>query len=304
MDSSASRRQQLHAIGRELTPGAMSASEALWAGAITAHLHSGARVQRDLVYGEHERHRLDLFLPPAADTGASRAVFLFVHGGGFVAGGKHRPGSHLYDNIGHWAATQGWIGVNINYRLAPTHGWPSVALDIASAIQWLCANASRLRVDAPRIVLAGHSAGAAHVASYIAGHGRQGVAPQVRGAILLSGIYDVPVMASRPSVQAYYGTDATRLTARSSLDGLAATQLPLFVTAAEEDPGGFQAQALTLLRHLHAHQGRLPAFHVVPGHNHFTQAFHIGSDDHELTDLLLAFSESCLLHPDAADTRP
>lgn len=295
MNEYAHRRQQLKAIGRELTPEAVVASEALWADAVRRTMRSDASVLRDLRYGAHERHRLDLFLPPASKDAAPRPVFLFVHGGGFTGGDKHRPGSHLHDNVGRWAADEGLAGININYRLAPTHGWPSAAEDIARAIDWLGAHAQRLGIDASRIVLAGHSAGAAHVAGYIAHRGRHGSGYQgLRGAVLLSGIYDVPSMGSRPSVQAYYGSDPACHGARSSVDGLAEAELPLFVTVAEEDPDGFHAQALTLLKHIEARCRRLPAFCVVPGHNHFTQVFHIGSDDLRLARLLSTFVAASL----------
>jgi triacylglycerol lipase len=43
-----------------------------------------SRVARDVAYGDHERHRLDLFRPGEGVTGAP--VLVFVHGGGFVRG--------------------------------------------------------------------------------------------------------------------------------------------------------------------------------------------------------------------------
>lgn len=293
MNAAASRQAQLRAIGPALTPQAVAASEALWADAAPAALPAGARIQRDLAYGTHARQRLDLFLPPTAPGTAPPAVLLFVHGGGFTGGDKHRAGSYLYDNVGHWAWSLGMASVHINYRLAPAHGWPSAAQDIASALDWLGQHAQRLGIDATRTVLVGHSAGAAHAAGYIAGHGRPnaGHTPP-RGAVLLSGIYDVPAMATRPSVQAYYGSDPGAHALQSTLDGVAASGVPLLLAVAEHDPDGFHAQALALLARCTARHGRMPAFCVVPGHNHFTQLFHLGCGDPQaspLSQLLAAF---------------
>lgn len=295
MNERAFRRQELRAIGRNLTPEAVAASEALWADAALRALRADTTVRRDLAYGDHARHRLDLFLPPTTSGAAPPAVFLFVHGGGFTGGDKHRAGSYLYDNVGHWTAAQGLAAANINYRLAPEHGWPSAAEDIARAIDWLGTQAQTLGIDASRVVLAGHSAGAAHVAGYIAHRGRHSAGyRRLRGAVLLSGIYDVPAMGSRPSVQAYYGSDPAHHAARSSADGLAEAELPLLLTVAEEDPDGFHAQALTLMRHIEARRKRLPAFCVVPSHNHFTQLFHLGSEDSLLARFLSVFLEANL----------
>lgn len=300
MNAIAQRRQSLKAIGRELTPEAVSASERLWAGVEWRATATGASVQRDLAYGEHERHRLDLFLPPAHRGLSPRPVFLFVPGGGFTGGDKHRPGSYLYDNIGQWAASCGWAGVNINYRLAPGHTWPAASADVATAIRWLKQHASELGIDMGNLILAGHSAGAAHVASCIAGMGA-GADDRPRAAVLLSGVYDISAMADRPSIQAYYGSDPSHHRARSTLDALATTDIPLFISTAEEDPDGFQAQALTLLQRIATQRGRMPAFCVLSEHNHFTQAFHIGSNDQRLTDLLSTFIEAHLCDMSASE---
>ena len=45
-------------------------------------------------------------------------MVIFVHGGGWVGGDKHAPGDDLYENVILWAAKQGMVGVNVNYRLA------------------------------------------------------------------------------------------------------------------------------------------------------------------------------------------
>src|ERR1700742_282878 len=76
----------------------------------------GARIERDLKYGPAERNLLDIFMPQAVTSG--RPVLIFVHGGAFIGGNKRRaPDSPFYDNIMLWAVKNGFIGVNITYRL-------------------------------------------------------------------------------------------------------------------------------------------------------------------------------------------
>jgi alpha/beta hydrolase fold len=104
--------------------------------------YTAPKVDRDLAYGDHERHRLDVHTAgdesSTADHGAP--VLVFVHGGGFVGGDKHVPGMPMYDHIGAWAVRNGWVGVTITYRLAPDHTWPSGAQDVAAAVQWVRGN--------------------------------------------------------------------------------------------------------------------------------------------------------------------
>ena len=64
------------------------------------------------------------------------------------------------------------VGVTMNYRLAPQHRWPSGAEDVGAAIEWLATEIGGYGGDAGRIVVAGHSAGASHVAGFLAGQAR------------------------------------------------------------------------------------------------------------------------------------
>ena len=64
--------------------------EAAETGALYAPLHprepyANVHVIRDQAYGDDPRHLLDVFTPQHADD-TPRPVFIFVHGGGFVAG--------------------------------------------------------------------------------------------------------------------------------------------------------------------------------------------------------------------------
>ena len=110
---------QLTALDPEITPDLVAAS---WAVLKPFHEKAGytaPKIARDLRYGDHERHRLDVH---TAGDETNAPVFVFVHGGGFIGGDKQVPGSPLaYDFLGAWAVRNGWVGVTITYRLAPEH---------------------------------------------------------------------------------------------------------------------------------------------------------------------------------------
>src|SRR4051794_21725504 len=161
--------------------------------------YAAPRIARDLRYGEHPRHRLDVHTS-ASDAVAGRSadgqpaaglapVIVFVHGGGFVGGDKHTPGTPRYDLVGAWAVRHGWVGVTMTHRLAPEFRWPAGARDVAAAVAWLRANIAGYGGDPERVIVTGNSAGAVHVAGYVAGHGG-GRLDGVRGVALLSGIYE------------------------------------------------------------------------------------------------------------------
>ena len=154
--------------------------------------YTAPKIDRDLAYGGHERQRLDVHTADTESGGAEAGapVLVFVHGGGFTGGDKHVPGSPMYDHVGAWAVRNGWVGVTITYRLAPEHTWPSGAQDVAAAVQWVRDNIASYGGDPSRIVVAGHSAGCVHVASYLAGQaggGQHGVSQHGRARSTASG---------------------------------------------------------------------------------------------------------------------
>lgn len=276
---------RIRALGTEFSVAQIQGSMALF-GPLQPAVDE-AMVQRDLSYGPDPRHRLDLF---GSNGDARRPILVFLHGGGFVGGDKGAPDTPFYNNVGAWAAAQGWLGVTATYRLAPAHPWPAGAEDVARLVAWLKLEAVHHGGDPGRIVLMGQSAGAAHVASYVGG---QGFAEQARvsiaGAIMLSGLYDVPSAARNSYQDAYFGTDPARFAAQSSIDGLATTSVPCLFTVSENDPGDFQCQAALLVARRVAAKGKWPDFHWLEGHNHISPVHQIHSSVDELGPVLARF---------------
>src|SRR3546814_551820 len=123
----------------------------------------GATVHEDLPYGEHERHRLDVFVPHGRQE--PLPAVLFVHGGAFVSGHRNRT-KQIYSNVLHYFARHGIAGVNIGYRLAGDAVYPGATLDITAAAQWVRDHAEAYDIDRNRLFLMAHSAGAAHAGTY------------------------------------------------------------------------------------------------------------------------------------------
>lgn len=236
----------------------------------------GAVVTRDVAYGPDSRHRLDVFAPPVA---GSVPVVLFVHGGGFVGGDKGGEGDPFFNNVGAWAVRSGFIGVTMTYRLAPANPWPAGAQDVDQALEWLRLNAARFGGDPTRIVLMGHSAGAAHVAGCLARHGcAPGSVASAAAAILVSGIYALEVYPDGYDYQVYYGTDRRLDAERSTVALLANLGIPCLFTISEFDPAPFHRHLAAVFAARVRATGRCPAVLWQRGHNHVSVTMQIGSE--------------------------
>lgn len=110
-------------------------------------------VERDVVYATRSDGSLlaDVYRP--AGDGPFPAVLL-VHGGSWQRGDRRRMA-----RIGERLAQRGYVGVSIDYRLAPEHRFPAQLHDCQAALRWMRANAERLRLDPLRIAGYGYSAG-------------------------------------------------------------------------------------------------------------------------------------------------
>ena len=278
--------RKLAELGRVIDP---PATAKLYAPLQPTEPYFGYRIERDLKYGPAERNRLDIFMPQNVTSG--RPVLVFVHGGAFIGGNKRRtPDSPFYDNIMLWAVKNGFIGVNMTYRLAPGSPWPAGAEDVAAAVKWVSEEIGERGGDASRIYLMGHSAGAIHVASYVSHPEFYKVKNGgLKGAIMVSGIYDLTAAPLTDPERAYFGSDASRYADESSLPGLLKTNIPLMAVSSELDLPGFVKQ-LDLFKEATCKRPAGCARTVMlPQHSHMSEVYSINTDDTRLTDQILDF---------------
>ena len=145
---------------------------------------------QDIAYGADPLQHLDFWRA----TKANAPLVIFIHGGGWKRGDKSNTTGAA--KITHYRAA-GYAFASLDYRLVPAAMVEQQAQDVADAVAALRRQASALGVDANRIVLMGHSAGA-HLAALVGTDPRYfakaGLQPDaVRGVILLDGAaYDVP----------------------------------------------------------------------------------------------------------------
>src|SRR5690242_17390087 len=146
--------RELRTLSPEITPASITATTSLVAPLHRGRGAAGERITRDACYGPAPRHRLDIFEPEQRGD-SLLPVLVFVHGGGFTMGDKTAPGSPMYDNVGLWAVRNGFIGVNITYRLAPAAQWPAGSDDVSAAVNWVRENIAAHGGNAEKIFVMG-----------------------------------------------------------------------------------------------------------------------------------------------------
>jgi triacylglycerol lipase len=281
--------QAIRAAGPVIDP---PAARALYAPLLAAAPRGGETV-RDIAYGPDERHRLDLYLP--VDATGPAPVVIFLHGGGFIRGDKADR-----EAVGDYFSRHGVLAVVPNYRLGPRHRWPAGAEDVSAALAWTRAHVAAHGGNPDHIVLAGESAGAAHIAAATLVrrfHPAEGL--RIAGAFLASGVYnaELELLARRqlgiatPDLrnEAYFGTDFGSYRAMSTVELIDAAPFPLAISYAELDPVQMQAQAGELFARLVTRHGFQPRISVVRNHNHLSQVYAINTGDEALSGPMLDF---------------
>ena len=248
------------------------------------------KVIKDVSYGDHPRHKLDVYQPTGV-TGFP--VFVYVHGGGYRSGDRDLN-EYVYGNIATYFARHGLLAINATYRLAPEASWPSGAEDMRGVVTWIRRNAEQYGGDPERIFLMGHSAGATHVATYAFdarfqpadGHG-------LAGLIAVSGRYHLRPDPDDPSlagIRQYFGDDPTRYESRSVITHVPNSQIPVMLVIAEYDQRNLVATTGELFVALcRRDDGRCPRLVQLAYHNHLSEVFHINTADDFLGREILKF---------------
>jgi acetyl esterase/lipase len=131
-----------------LAPGQVLNAIALAGGRVT--------VERDIIFGNDPRLKLDIYRPANA---AGAPVVVFFYGGSWQRGEKSSFGF-----VGAALARAGIVAVIPDYRIYPPVVYPDFLRDSALAVRWTKENAARFGGDPAKLFLSGHSAGAYNAA--------------------------------------------------------------------------------------------------------------------------------------------
>ncbi len=221
----------------------------------------------DLVYGPNPRNRIDLIRAPGA-----RNTLVFVHGGYWQLRAKELFAFAAAGPLAH--------GINlalVGYTLAPDATLEQMTEEIRTARDFLERELPRHGLDAGAIWLCGWSAGA-HLAAMVLGEA------DVRGAILISGIYELEPIR-HTWINDALGLDAARAARNSPARHVPPSTPPVAVVAGSAELPLMRAQsrdyAAALIR------GQLPChYEEIAGANHFTIMEEMARPDGRLCRLI------------------
>jgi arylformamidase len=221
------RQQQAQREAETAAPDGLDAGEGV---AAKVALPPGARLERDVAYGNDPAQRLDVYIPEKA---ARAPIVLMVHGGAWMLGDKGNTGV-VASKVAYWLP-KGYIVASMNYRMARPPEPLDQADDVGRAVAFVQKEAATWGGDADRLVLAGHSSGAHLVALLAADPGiaaRHGARPWLGTIALDSAALNVVAVMEGRHARFYdrvFGDDRGRWTRSSPLHRLAGRPGPMLL---------------------------------------------------------------------------
>jgi acetyl esterase len=143
-----------------------------------------------------------IYMPrPVADR-ELLPIVIYYHGGGFVVGDLD-----THDAIARYYCKHAdAVVINVDYRLAPEHRFPTAVDDAYAALTWAVEQAQELQGDPQRIAVAGDSAGG-NLAAVVCQLARERRGPHIAFQALVYPTVDFDLTASYPSRAQFGGGD-------------------------------------------------------------------------------------------------
>ncbi|TYK53666.1 alpha/beta hydrolase [Actinomadura decatromicini] len=246
------------------------------------------RMSREAVVGlpgrsvVYDRERLDVW---GAAPGEARPVFVFLHGGYWMALSRHDSAFMARSLNDRGIAT-----VVPDYTLAPEATLEEIVRQVRASIAWIHREGGAFGLDPGRIVVGGSSAGG-HLTGMLMVDGWQrefGVPDDVvKAAMPFSGLFDI-----RPITRTYVN-DTIRLdlagaAALSPLLLPAGRRFPVVLVVAGHDGSGFVEQS----RRFQDHWGPAAELMVVPDRDHFDVVLDLAASDTAVSRALIKLIRS------------
>jgi arylformamidase len=237
------------------------------------------RCEQDYYFGPSPAESLDLY--PARKSNAP--LLVFIHGGYWRSLDK-QDFSFLAP-----AFVRAGVAVAMpNYGLAPVTSIESMVRQMLRALAWLYRHAAELGIDQRRIVVAGHSAGAHLAAMMLAANWPLWASdlPRklLRGAVCISGIYDLLPLVRAPFLQQDLALDEQSARHVSPINYRPDLACPMITAVGADESPEFKRQTC-LIRDVwpHCFQQDVP----LPGRHHLASVEALGKFDHPLFDATL-----------------
>ena len=202
-----------------------------------------AHPPQTLRYGPGERQTIDLFMPKNV---VRPPVMVFFHGGYWQELSKQESAFAAPQCLAHGIAYAA-----VDYTLAPKASLSAIVDECRAAVACLA--------DVGALVVAGSSAGA-HLAAMVA-------TERLRGAVLVSGIYDLEPLIGT-SINSALGLDVAEAGRNSPMHRSLVGFPPSLVCWGDNETDQFKRQSRLFARRLHA-AGAMCSVFECAGRNHF-----------------------------------
>lgn len=156
----------------------------------------------NISYGPYKRNKYDIYYNKN-NTMLKKPVFIYFHGGGYISGTKDTRKFYCKK----WV-DEGYVAINVNYHYKSDYPFRNQLSDCFKALEHIFDNSEKYGIDTKNIIISGESAGA-HIASLLAqAYGNRKIYDnfypdfkykdefRVKGAVLISGIYDAEKLLS------------------------------------------------------------------------------------------------------------
>ncbi|KAI9820096.1 MAG: hypothetical protein M1832_003803 [Thelocarpon impressellum] len=184
----------------------------------------------------HERHipvrdgtemPVRIYQPKDASKGDG-PLFVMLHGGGFCLGDLNSE----QINCRNICEKAGFVVVNVDYRLAPEHPFPTPLDDAYDAVKWAAASFSSLRADPRKGFIVGGTSAGANFAAVITHLARdEGLRPPLTGVFL-----SAPAVLSSTVVPEKYKSHYLSREQNKDAPGLGMDMINMFFKAYSPDP--------------------------------------------------------------------
>ncbi|XP_040293742.1 kynurenine formamidase isoform X2 [Bufo bufo] len=239
---------------------------------------AAARTALDIPYGDSDSEKMDLYLPDGEPT--KFPILVYVHGGYWQFLSKEESGFMAAPLLSHGIAV-----MVMDYDIAPKGDMDLMVAQVRCSI----AAVLRLYPQNTGVYLCGHSAGAHLVAMTLCTDWMEyGVTAGIKGAVLVSGVYDL-----QPIIHTYVN-DALQMSLEVALKNsplqyvgqMKAGNCRVVIAVAEHDSPEFHRQSQHYFQSLKA-SGLSVSYVHVDGTDHFDVIEKLSQEEYVLTQLIL-----------------
>ncbi|XP_055773606.1 kynurenine formamidase-like isoform X2 [Salvelinus fontinalis] len=240
-----------------------------------------AQTLLNVPYGEGEGEKLDVYVPTT--TSLDVPLVIYLHGGYWQFLSKEESGFMAVPLV-----HKGVVVVAVGYDIAPKGNMDVMVSQVRRSVVSVIQQYSHIS----GLYLCGHSAGA-HLAAMILSTdwSHYSVTPQIKGAFLVSGIYDLlPILST-------YVNEPLKMTEEVALRNspsqlvpqlkLSSSDCDIVVAVAQNDSPEFRKQSEDYYKALESTEGLKVTLEDVPNTDHFNIIEQLVDGDYHLTQLLL-----------------